>query len=75
MNPMMLAGTCTVDKVTAAVAKAFNIKGEEDLAKLRKQIIGPRLYNLKKWAAEHGEKEPRFKDLEKVPKKKEEAAK
>ena len=68
MNPMMLAGTYTVDEVTAAVAKAFKITGEEDLSKLRKQIIGPRLYNVKKWAAEHGEKEPRFKGVEKTDK-------
>lgn len=68
MNPMMLAGTYTVDEVTETVAKAFNIRGEENIAKLRKQIVGPRLYNLKKWAAEDGQKEPRFKEVEKTDK-------
>lgn len=75
MNPMMLSGKYTLDEVTEAVAKAFNIKGEEELAKLRKQIAGPRLYNLTKWAREHGEKEPRFKEVEKPEKKKAEATK
>jgi len=39
MNPMMLAGAFTVDSLKLS-QRQFNIKGDEDIAKLRKQTVG-----------------------------------
>lgn len=62
MNPMMLSGKHTLDEVVDAVAKEFKVK---DLTKLRRQIAGPRLANLRLWAEKNKKPMPGLKPVEK----------